>query len=123
MATWLNPTPNTYAYDAPVFGAGSDLSGLVSQVLSFMTSFTGVSMFATVLGAGQLGQTADSAGSKLIPVLVLGYLFNIVRRLVMWFLRRFRFREYPLPYILRRIQGLTEFEPCRILHHRPIHGR
>ncbi|TEB18258.1 P-loop containing nucleoside triphosphate hydrolase protein [Coprinellus micaceus] len=87
MATWLNPPPSTYAYDAPVFGVGSDLPGLVSQVLSFLTSFTGVSMFAT-------GQTADSAGSKLIPVLVLGYLFNIVRRLVMWFLRRFRFQYY-----------------------------
>ena len=97
MATWLNP-PNTYPYDTPVFGAGSDLPGLVSQILSFLTSFTGVSMFATVLGTGQLGQTADSAGSRLIPVLVLGYLFNIVRRLVMWFLRRFRFRECPLPY-------------------------
>ncbi|TEB21472.1 hypothetical protein FA13DRAFT_1741880 [Coprinellus micaceus] len=88
MATWLNPPPSTYAYDAPTCLAW------FSQVLSFLTSFTGVSMFATVFGCGQLGQTADSAGSKLIPVLVLGYLFNIVRRLVMWFLRRFRFQYY-----------------------------
>lgn len=95
MAMFLNPPPpNNYAYDGGDGFLGSDLSGLVSQIVGFMTSFTGLSMFATVLGTGQLGQTADSAGSKLLPVLVLGYLFTIGKRLVSWFLHRFRFREY-----------------------------
>lgn len=92
MAMFLQPPPNGYVYDGDGY-LGSDLPGLVSQVVGFLTSFTGLSMFATVLGTGQFGQTADNAGSKLLPVLVLGYLFTIAKRLVSWFLHRFRFRE------------------------------
>lgn len=76
-----------------IFGNLGGLSSL-SNVLSFLTSVTGMSMFATALGTGALSGGFENTSFKLIPILILGYLFTVLKSVVTWGLNRFSFQYY-----------------------------
>lgn len=73
----------------------SEYGGIPSlnSALNFLSSVTGMSMFATALGTGTFGENLENTSYKLVPILILGYLFTVVKSISQWAFRRFSFRE------------------------------
>ena len=81
---------NIYDYS---YGFGAGGSSWFSSPLNFLTSVTGLSLVSSMV-AGEGGPSFEATMSwKVLPIMLLGALVEIGRRLCLWFFDRFKFRE------------------------------
>jgi hypothetical protein len=79
------------AYNEDDHSSG-ELSGWMSIVWNILTTVTGLSVFGSIF-SGMQPQGLESAGLKVLPMLLLGLMIEVGRRLSLWFFNRFRFRK------------------------------
>lgn len=103
--------------DGTQFVPGLDYgNGWTSTIWSILTSVTGLSVSSTSLSGSQTGSSDGTIWSwKILPVLLVGSLVEIGRRLCLWTLQRFKFRRslgYQtalVPRLLTRIAFHSEY--------------
>ena len=90
-------------YDGEGYSS-SELPGWMSTIWSILATVTGVSVFGSLF-SGIQPQGLDNGGLKVLPMLVLGSMIEVGRRLSIWFFQRFRFRKSVNHLGLRFLRG------------------
>ncbi|KAJ2926105.1 hypothetical protein H1R20_g10992, partial [Candolleomyces eurysporus] len=79
-------------YDGDGYSAGES-PGWMSMIWSILVSITGLSVFGSIFSGSQ-AQGLENPGLKVLPMLILGSMIEVGRRLSVWFFHRFKFQFY-----------------------------